>query len=154
MADELPEGCGKETERALARLFLVRADEFLPSAELARIGHPGSVCHGIAIAAELALKAYLLSQGWSDDRCRRELRHDIERAMKSAQECGLPVRSKELTEALAVLNVYYPRHAFDRFVAPAGDAGFPERARARVAGLTRKVRPVVDAVSIGAPLPD
>jgi hypothetical protein len=43
---------------------------------------------------------------------------------------------------IAVLNAYYPRHAFDRFD---GDPAFASKARAAVAGLFDAVRPYVEA---------
>ncbi|MBB4840894.1 hypothetical protein HNP52_003991 [Sphingomonas kyeonggiensis] len=95
-----------------------------------------------AIAAELGLKAYLSSQGWSDDRCRRNIRHDLERGLASACKSGMVGAGDELADVIVVLNTYYPRHAFDRFD---GDRAFASKARAAVAGLFDAVRPYVEA---------
>lgn len=152
MAGKDLDGRDKPTERKLALTFLTRAEEFLPCTDLARIGHAANVCHAAAIAAELVLKAWLICRGWSDDRCRHELRHDLEAALESARASGLPARSTELTTILAVLNAYYRRHAFERFVAPGGEGEFHLRVRAVIAELIRVVRPVVEAFARGAPL--
>jgi hypothetical protein len=66
----------EEIERA--RALLANGVEFLPSPARADTGDPRDTCYMTAIAAELGLKAYLSSQGWSDDRCRRDVRHDLE----------------------------------------------------------------------------
>jgi hypothetical protein len=129
----------------LARFFLANGEGFLPSPAAVDGRDAGDVCYGTAIAAELALKAFLLSQGWNDDRCCRDVRHDLERGLSSAREAGLSGTVSELADVVAMLNVYYPRHAFDRFVLPGGDATFPSRAREAVAGLIDIVRPYVEA---------
>jgi hypothetical protein len=95
-------------------------------------------------SAELVLKAFLLTQGWTDDRCWREIRHDLEKALACAQAAGLEKAPSELGYVIGVLNAYYPNHAFDRFVAPAGDEAFPERARSVIADLFDRVRPYVE----------
>lgn len=125
-----------------ARALLATGEEFLPSPERAETGDPRDTCYKTAIAAELGLKAYLSSQGWSDDRCRRDVRHDLEKGLSHACEAGLDAATDALADAVAVLNAYYPRHAFDRFD---GDAAFASRARAAVAGLLDAVRPYVEA---------
>lgn len=139
------DSCGRLAEHDLARLYLTRAQEFLPSPDLAKIGPPGSVCHATSIAAELALKAWMLFHEWSDNRCRRTLRHDLEVALESALAYGPPARLPELTAILAVLNAYYPRHAFDCFVDPLGGNEFPARAREAIADLIGVVRAAIAA---------
>lgn len=125
-----------------ARALLANGEEFLPSPERAETGDPRDTCYKTAIAAELGLKAYLSSQGWSDDRCRRDIRHDLEKGLAKACETGMVGASNELTDVVAVLNAYYPRHAFDRFD---GDPAFASKARAAIAGLFDIVRPYVEA---------
>ncbi|MBD8907024.1 hypothetical protein MZTS_09915 [Methylorubrum zatmanii] len=105
-------------------------------------GDPRETCYMTAISAELGLKAYLSSQGWSDDRCRRDIRHDLESGLARACAAGLVVPNDGLADAVAVLNAYYPHHAFDRFD---GDPAFASKARAAVAGLLDAVRPYVEA---------
>lgn len=128
-----------DIDRELAAVFLANGEGFLPSAASDDRGEVGEICYVIAIATELALKAFLVAQGWSDDRCRRDVSHDLERALAFANAAGLNV-GPELDGAIGVLNAYYPKHAFDRFAVPAGDGEFPARARAIVAGLFASVR--------------
>ncbi len=126
----------------LARTSFANGEGFLPSPALAESWDPRDTCYKIAIAAELGLKAFLASQGWSDDRCRRDIRHDFEKGLASTREAGLVGKRDELAEVLAVLNAYYPHHAFDRFD---GGAAFASKARAAIAGLLDAVRPYVEA---------
>ena len=95
-----------------------------------------------AIAAELGLKAYLSSQGWSDDRCRQDIRHDLEKGLSHADKSGMVGTGDDLGDVIAVLNAYYQCHAFDRFDS---DPAFASKARAEVARLLDVVRPYVEA---------
>ncbi|MFC3677074.1 hypothetical protein [Ferrovibrio xuzhouensis] len=133
-----------DIDRELAATFFANGKGFLPSAASADRGDACEVCYAVAIATELALKAFLVAQGWSDDRCRRDVRHDLEKALAFAKAAGLEAVA-ELDGVVSVLNAYYPNHAFDRFVVPAGDEAFPARARAIVADLFERVRPQVEA---------
>ena len=45
----------------------------------------------LCCAIELALKAVLIASGWTDDRNRREIRHDLVRGLKAATGAGLKV---------------------------------------------------------------
>ncbi|MCA0276201.1 MAG: hypothetical protein LCH86_09365 [Proteobacteria bacterium] len=131
-------------DRELAQVFFANGEGFLPSAALADRGDARETCYAIAIASELVLKAFLVAQGWSDDRCRREIRHDLEKGLACALAAGLEKTPSELGYVIGVLNAYYPNHAFDRFVASAGDEAFPVRARSVIAGLFGRVRPHVE----------
>ena len=134
----------RDIDRHLAAVFFANGEGFLPGDVSGDRGDAREICYAIAIATELALKAFLVAQGWSDDRCRRDVRHDLEKALAFARAAGLKV-APGLDGAIAVLNAYYPKHAFDRFVVPAGDEAFPARARAIVADLFASVRPQVEA---------
>jgi hypothetical protein len=125
-------------------VFLANGEGFLPSLASADRRDAREICYAIAIATELGLKAFLVAQGWSEDRCRRDVRHDLEKALAFAKAAGLKAVG-ELDGVVSVLNAYYPKHAFDRFVVPAGDEAFPARARAIVADLFERVRPQVEA---------
>lgn len=125
-------------------MFLANGKGFLPGADTADRGDVREICYAIAITAELVLKAFLVVQGWSDDRCRRDVRHDLDKALTFARASGLKAPA-ELDGVICVLNAYYPKHAFDRFVVPAGDTAFPARGRAIVADLIERVRPQVEA---------
>jgi len=133
---------GKREGIERARALLANGEGFLPSPVRAETGDPRDTCYMTAIAAELGLKAYLSSKGWSDDRCRRDIRHDLERGLASACEAGMVGTGDELAKVIAVLNAYYPRHAFDRFD---GDRAFASKARAAIADLFDAVRPYVEA---------
>lgn len=125
-------------------MFLTNGEGFLQGAGLADRGDARELCYEIAIATELVLKAFLVAQGWSDDRCRRDVRHDLEKALRYAKAAGMNA-PPDLDGVVEVLNAYYPKHAFDSFVVPTGDGEFPARARAIVADLFERVRPQVEA---------
>lgn len=131
--------------RKLAAVFFANGEGFLPSVRADSCIDGREVCYGSAIAAELVLKAFLLAKGWSDHRCRRDIRHDLEKALASARAAGLEAASPELDDVIGVLNIYYPKHAFDRFVSPAGCEAFPTKARTIVASLFDIVRPHMEA---------
>src|SRR3546814_2394242 len=82
--------------RVLAAVVFANGDGFLPSDAADNRIDGREVCYGSAIAAELVLKAYLLAKGWSDDRCRRDIRHDLEQALASARAAGLDAASPDL----------------------------------------------------------
>lgn len=131
-------------DRELAAAFLANGEGFLPGAASADRRDAREICYAIAIATELVLKAFLIVQGWRDDRCRRDVRHDLEKALSFARAAGLHAPAG-LDDVLSVLNTYYPKHAFDRFAVPAGDAAFPARAIEIVADLFERIRPHVEA---------
>ncbi|WP_144378898.1 hypothetical protein [Mesorhizobium amorphae] len=133
-----------DIDRELAAVFLANGEGFLRGSDAADRGDAREICYVIAIATELVLKAFLVARGWSDDRCRRHVRHDLEKALAFAKAAGLKAVAG-LDGIVTVLNAYYPTHTFDRFVVPAGDAAFPARARAIVGDLFERVRPQVEA---------
>lgn len=134
---------GDDIDRELAASFLANGEGFLRSSDPVERGDARENCYAIAIATELVLKAFLVTQGWSDDRCRRDVRHDLAKALAFAGAAGLQ-EVAGLDGIVGVLNAYYPKHAFDSFVVPAGDPAFPTRARAIVADLFERVRPQVE----------
>src|SRR3546814_10385490 len=109
-----------------------------------------TICALVTGVQTCALPIYLLAKGWSDDRCRRDIRHDLEQALASARAAGLDAASPDLDGVIGVLNIYYPKHAFDRFVPPAGCKAFPTKARTLVASLFDIVRPHIEASGEGA----
>lgn len=132
-----------EVASDLANVFFANGEGFLPSGSSADSRDGRETCYATAIASELVLKAFLLTRGWNDDRCRREIHHDLEKGLACAQEAGLTKAPNELGYVIGVLNSYYPKHAFDRFAAPAGDVAFPALARSVIADLFDVVRPYV-----------
>ncbi|MBX9864153.1 MAG: hypothetical protein K2Y42_15545 [Hyphomicrobium sp.] len=135
---------GEEAKKELASVLFANGEGFLPYGLAGDSRDEGEICYATAIACELVLKAYLLSQGWNDDRCRREIRHDLATGLVRAQEAGLTETPNGLGYVIGVLNSYYPEHAFDRFTAPAGDATFPLRARSIISQVFELVRPYVE----------
>ena len=66
--------------------------------------------HHIACAIELSLKSFLQFQGWSDERCRLEIRHDLTRALDAAARLGFRPNRPDLPLLVAILSPYYCRH--------------------------------------------
>lgn len=132
-----------ELDRDLAQVFFANGEGFLPPGDPSDVRDGRETCHATAIAAELVLKAFLLTQGWNDDQCRREIRHDLEKGLERALAAGLEKTPTELRYVIGVLNAYYPNHAFDQFVVPADDEAYPARARSVIAELFSSVRPYV-----------
>ncbi len=129
-----------DIDRELAAAFLANGQGFLPDVDTADRGDAREICYAIAISTELVLKAFLVAQGWNDDRCRRDVGHDLEKALAFAKAAGLKATA-ELDDVVRVLNAYYPKHAFDSFVVPADNVAFPAKARAMVANLLERIGP-------------
>lgn len=102
---------------ALAALSLTRAQDFHQSARLGMWIAQGPALHLLAIACELGLKAFLLAHGWSDDECRKEIRHDLGRALKEARQLGLAVPRHALDDIVMILGPAYASHRIDALVA-------------------------------------
>ena len=66
--------------------------------------------HHIACAIELSLKSFLQFRGWSDERCRLEIRHDLTKALDAAARLGFRPSRPDLPRLIAVLSPYYCRH--------------------------------------------
>ena len=66
--------------------------------------------HHIACAIELSLKSFLRFRGWSDERCRLEIRHDLTKALDAAARLGFRPSRPDLPPLIAVLSPYYCRH--------------------------------------------
>lgn len=66
--------------------------------------------HHIAIAIELSLKSFLQFRGWSDERCRLEIRHDLTKALDAAEGLGFHPSYPALHPLLTILSPYYCRH--------------------------------------------
>src|SRR3546814_17425001 len=60
--------------RELAAVFFANGDGFLPSDAADNRIDGREVCYGTTIAAELVLKAYLITKGWRDASCSRAIR--------------------------------------------------------------------------------
>ncbi|NQE60776.1 hypothetical protein [Caulobacter sp. RHG1] len=73
--------------------------------------HPEGARYFLAIAIELALKAYLLDRGICDDWNRLYLRHDLVKALRFARRAGFADVPAKLPELAALLSPYYSVHA-------------------------------------------
>jgi len=67
----------------------------------------GSRSYFLAIAIELALKAYLLQRGITDDWNRIHLRHDLNKALRCARMAGLRYLPDGLPQLISTLGPLY-----------------------------------------------
>lgn len=105
-------------DRALARPFHRNAERFFHGTDRLLPRLPDNALYFMAVATELALKAYLLSRGISDDWNRIHVRHDLSKALKCATRAGFKGGSAKLAEVAAVLSPYYKSHSIPNM--PAG----------------------------------
>ena len=98
-------------ERALTATFLRNAAGFHHGAEAVLTRHHEGARYVLAIAIELALKAYLLDRGISDNWNRVYLRHDLVKALRFARRAGFTGAPSKLPELAALLSPYYKVHA-------------------------------------------
>lgn len=102
------------TDRSLAATFRCNAAGFHEAAEAALPRHPEVTRYFLAIAIELALKAYLLHRGISDDWNRVYLRHDLSKALRFARRAGFNGAPAALPELATLLGPYYQAHAISQ----------------------------------------
>ena len=98
-------------DRPLAATFRRNATGFHQGAEAVLTRHPEGARYFLAIAIELALKAYLLDRGISDDWNRVYLRHDLVKVLRFARRAGFIAVPVQLPELAAFLSPYYSVHA-------------------------------------------
>lgn len=127
-------------DRPLAAAFRRNAAGFHRAAQAALEQHPEITRYYLAIAIELALKAYLLQRGVTDDWNRVYLRHDLSRALRCARRAGFSRAPPALADLAALLGPYYAGHAI---------AHMPEAAIASVCWpqACRTARDLIDAVA-------
>lgn len=92
--------------KRLAQVLAGNARAFREMAQSVNADVDGQRAYYLAIAIELALKAYLVQRGITDDWNRIHLRHDLTKALRCARMAGLrhlPDRLSELTDALSPL---------------------------------------------------
>ena len=97
----------RRPDRRLAQVLAGNARAFR---EMARAGNSeidGSRAYYLAIATELALKAYLLQRGITDDWNRIHLRHDLNKALRCARMAGLRHLPDGLPQLIAALSPLY-----------------------------------------------
>jgi hypothetical protein len=96
----------RDPDRRLAQALAGNARAFKEMAQAGDSEINGSRSYFLAIAIELALKAYLLQRGITDDWNRIHLRHDLLKALRCARMAGLrhlPDGLPQLTAALSPL---------------------------------------------------
>jgi hypothetical protein len=96
---------------ALAATFRRNAAGFHQVAQAVLTRHHEGTRYFLAISIELALKAYLLDRGISDDWNRVYLRHDLVKALRYARRAGFTAVPAQLPELAALLSPYYKVHA-------------------------------------------
>lgn len=101
-------------DHPLAATFRCNAASFLEGAEAALPRYPEATRYFLAIAIELALKAYLLDRGISDDWNRVYLRHDLAKTLRFARRAGFNGASAGVAELAALLGPYYQVHGISR----------------------------------------
>ena len=100
----------KTCDRRLAPAFYRNAVSFHQGAEAGLECFSEMTRYFLAIATELALKAYLLDRGISDDWNRINIRHDLVKALKCARRAGLVRTPCGLDQLAALLSPYYQTH--------------------------------------------
>jgi|GEM_PF-1348313 len=91
--------------------------------------------HLIGCAVELSLKSYLHFRGWNDDRCRREVRHDLVKALAAAEPLGLHRRHPDVRMLTRILSPYYRCHRIRELARLDPAPISPERALQAAEGL-------------------
>lgn len=99
-------------DRHLAPVFHRNAMGFLTSASAIHARSPLGAEHFLAVAIELALKAYLLHRGITDDWNRVHIGHDLVKALKCARRAGLRDAPVGLMDVAEVLGPLYQSGAF------------------------------------------
>ncbi|PXA77569.1 hypothetical protein DMC25_23105 [Caulobacter sp. D4A] len=130
-------------DRPLAATFRRNAASFHLSAEHALERHPEGTRYHLAIAIELALKAYLLDRGITDDWNRIQIRHDLVKALRSARRAGFRIEPAGLADLAALLSPFYQTHTIARMPAES-------IAAANWAQACQIVRTLIDAVEAAA----
>lgn len=97
----------RDPDRRLAQALAGNARAFREMAKAGGSEINGSRSYFLAIAIELALKAYLLQRGITDDWNRVHLRHDLNKALRCARMAGLRHLPDGLPQLIAALSPLY-----------------------------------------------
>lgn len=97
----------RRPDRRLAEALVGNARSFHSMAQAASDPNGGSRAYSLAIAIELALKAYLLHRGITEDWNRIHLRHDLNKALRCARVAGLREMLEGLRELAGALSPLY-----------------------------------------------
>ncbi|CAL8974060.1 hypothetical protein RHODGE_RHODGE_00962 [Rhodoplanes serenus] len=107
----------------------------------------------LGIAIELSLKSFLQCHGWSDQRCRVELRHDLAKALTAARKLGFRPSDPDLARIVAVLSPFYRSHATAELAAQTPKPLEPERTLQATERLLDDVRAATSSPSTAARRP-
>jgi hypothetical protein len=134
----------------LAYAFRRNAAGFHGAAEAALDRHPEVTRYFLAIAIELALKAYLLDRGISDDWNRIHIRHDLTKALRWALRAGFNGSPDGLPALAAFLSPYHEVHAIPAMAPDAvASVSWPE-ACGTVRDLIAAVSATIDREALDA----
>ena len=97
----------RDPDRRMAKALAGNARAFREMAQAGGSEIEGSRSYFLAIAIELALKAYLLQRGITDDWNRIHLRHDLNKALRCARMAGLHHLPDGLPQLVAALSPLY-----------------------------------------------
>lgn len=97
----------RRPDRRLAEALVGNARSFHSMAQTTSDPTDGSRVYALAIAIELALKAYLIQRGITDDWNRIHLRHDLSKALRCARMAGLRDMPEGLRELAGALSPFY-----------------------------------------------
>lgn len=97
----------RDPDRRLAQVLSGNARVFREMAQAGNSETDRSRAYFLAIAIELALKAYLLQRGITDDWNRIHLRHDLNKALRCARMAGLRHLPDGLPQLIAALSPLY-----------------------------------------------
>lgn len=102
--------------------------------------HAGQVVlQSLGNAIELSLKSILQTHGWSDDRCRREIRHDLVKALAAAEDLGFRPSDPALAPFIALLSPFHRSHCMAVLAACTSQAAFYEHGVGMTEQLLRDI---------------
>lgn len=142
------------SDRHLGRVFIRNAERFFSGTDEILPLFPDSARHFMAIAVELALKAYLLHRGISDDWNRIHVRHDLTKALKSATRAGFKGAPPGLAKIAVALSPYYKTHTLPQMPAEILESIDWMEAHQIIASLLAAVRVVIPRDAASAPARD
>ena len=99
------------------------------------------VLQALGNAIELSLKSALQAHGWSDERCRREIRHDVVKALAAAEALGFDPSDPALVPFVALLSPFHLGHRMAELAARTSQTAFYEQAIGLPEALLRDIVP-------------
>lgn len=134
----------RRPDRRLAQVLAGNARAFREKAQAGNSEIDGFRAYYLAIAIELALKAYLLQRGITDDWNRIHLRHDLNKALRCARMAGLHHLPDGLPQLVAALSPLYASGALSFGQGKPVLLMTPEAADKAISGLLTAVAAAMD----------